>query len=128
MGHLEQLYRPVRVGVRIERAAGRRATDRQARPAEDEQIEIELARAPAPALAPPEGALEPLEGDEQRRRSGGRIGAGRDVECDDRVPELGLIGYPDRRRRVEARDAGEPGARQGREGVDGRRERRRRVA
>ena len=128
MGNLEQPRRALRIAVGVERAGGRRAIDRQPRPAEDEQVEIELARAPAPPLAPPEGAFEPLERDEQGGRAGGRIGATRDVEGDDGVPELGLVLDPDRPAGVEARDGRQPDARQGGQGPDRGRERPGRVA
>lgn len=102
----------------IHRAGFRRSLDVDRVAAEDEQVEVQLTRAPALALAPPERLLQPLEPDEQRQRAGSGIRPPWDVNRDNRVPELRLVDDPDRRRRVEPRDASQPGARQGRESLD----------
>ena len=47
---------------------------------EDEQVEIELARPPAFAVAAPERPLELLQGDEEGQRPGNRIGSPSHVE------------------------------------------------
>ena len=84
-----------------------RPLDRDPRPTEDEQVEVELARAPAPSLPAPEGALERLELGQERQRPGRRVGSGRRVDRDDGVAELGLVGDADRRGRVQARHVAE---------------------
>ena len=85
---------------------------------EDEEVQVERARAPARPLATPERALEPLERDQQRERTRGGVGTDRDVERHDGVAKLGLVDDADRCRGVEPRDAGQPGARHGGEAVD----------
>ena len=109
------------------RAAGGRST-RMRVASEDEEVEVELAGTPALAGLSPEGALDHLQREQQGQGAGLRVGAGRDVEGDDRVAELRLVRDADGRRRVEARDAGEAGAGQRGEGVDARCQRGRRVA
>ena len=100
--------------VGVERASLRRPFDGEARPTEHQEVEIELARAPALARRRrPNVALEILERDEEVGRAGRRVGAGRDVERDDRVAEVGLVGDADRGGRVQARDAAETDAGQG---------------
>ena len=54
-----------------DRPSGGRSSE-SPRPAEDEQVEVQLARAPALAILPPERPLELLEGDEQGGRAGRR--------------------------------------------------------
>jgi hypothetical protein len=112
----------------IRRAGFRRSLDVDPMSAEDEQVEVQLARTPALALAPPERALQPLERDEQGQRAGRGIGPARDVDRDGRVAELRLVDPTDGCRRVEPRDAAEPGTRQGGEGPDPRGDRLGRVA
>ncbi len=90
---------------RIGRAGLRRSLDDDPVAAEDEQVEVQLARPPALALTPSECLLQPLQPDEQRQRAGGRIGPEWDVDRDNRVAELRLVDDPDRRCRVEPRDA-----------------------
>jgi hypothetical protein len=71
----------------------------------DEQVEIELARRPAPSVAAAEGPLDAFEGGQQPQGSRGGVRAGGEVEGDDSVPELRLVGHPDGRRGIEARHA-----------------------
>jgi hypothetical protein len=80
--------------------------------AEDEQVEVQLARPPSLALTPPERALQPLQRDEETQRAGRRIGAARDVDRGDRVMEVRLVDHTDGRGDVEPRDAAERGTRQ----------------
>jgi len=98
---LEEPGRLRRVQLGVDGSGGRRSIDRQPRPTEDEEIEVELARPPALALTSPERALDRLEGNEEGRGTGRRVGAGRHVECGDRVPELRLVDDADGPRRVE---------------------------
>ena len=67
---------------------------------------------PAPPFAPTERPLDPLAGDHEGEGAGRRIRAGRNVERRHGIPELRLVEDPDRGGRVEARDAGEPDARE----------------
>ena len=69
-------------------------------PAEDQEVEIELARSPAAADLPAERALDRFQGDQERHGRGRRIGSGRDVQGDDRVAELRLVEDTDGLRRV----------------------------
>ncbi len=86
--------------------------------AEDEEIEVELTRAPALAVTAAERALEPLQPDEEGKRAGGWIGSGRDVDRHGGVAELRLVDHPDRLCRIEPGDAAQPRARQRGEGMD----------
>lgn len=108
MRDLEQLRGLGRVGRRVERASGRRSFDGDARPPERQEVEIELARAPAPSLPAPERALERLERDQDGQRARLGVETARDFECDDSVAELRLVGHADRRRGIEPGDAAEP--------------------
>ena len=110
MRDLEQPCRLRRIRPRLDRAGLGRAVDRELGAAEDEQVEVELPWTPAPPVAAPEVALEALQRREERRRSRRRIGAGRNVECDDRVAKVGLIGDADRGGDVQPGDAPEPHA------------------
>ena len=110
MGDLEPLDRRLRGVVA---PGGGRALDLIGMAAEDEQVEVELAGAPALAVLPPEGALDRLEREQQGQCAGLRVGTGRDVEGDDRVAEVRLIRDADGRRGVQAGDTDEPGARGG---------------
>ena len=89
---------------RIGGSGGRRSLDCDPVTAEDEQVEIELARAPALAILPAERPLELLEGDEQGKGPGGRVVSGRSVERDHGIAELGLVDDTDRLGRVKPRD------------------------
>ena len=62
----------------------------------------------------PKSRSRPLSDARSVRRARRRIRARRDVERDDRVAEVGLVGDADRCRGVEPRDAPEPCARAGR--------------
>lgn len=112
VGHDEQLLGRPRVGFRVDRAGVRWAFDRKARTPEDEQIEVELARTPARPTATPERTLELLELRKQRHGSGGGVGAGWDVQGDDRIAEHGLVDDPHGFGRVQPRDATEAHAQQ----------------
>ncbi len=102
----------------IRRSGFRRSLDVDPVAAEDEQVEVQLARPPPLALTPSERSLQPLQPDEQRQRAGGGIGPARDVDRDNRVEELRLVDNTDRHRRVEPRDASQPGTGQDGEGLD----------
>jgi hypothetical protein len=93
-----------------ERQARGRAFDREPRSAEDQQVQVELAWAPAPALSSAERALEVLERDEELGGAGRRIGSRRHVEGDDGVEEVGLVCHADGLRAVEAGGATEASA------------------
>ena len=123
MGHDQEAVRL----ARIERQALGRPVESETGAAEDEQVEIELARAPALAILAAEGALELLESDQQRGRSGRRVRAGRNVEADDRVPERWLVDHADRGRDVQPRHGAEADAGQHRERANPGREGRRRI-
>ena len=118
MGHDQEAVRL----ARIERQALRRPIERQPGAAEDQQVEVELARAPALALLAAERPLELLERDEQRDRAGRRIRARRHVEG--RRPRSGTRGWsttPTGARDVQPRHGVEADAGQGRERADRRR-------
>lgn len=104
----------------IQGQAAGRAVQGQPGPAEDEEVEIELPGPPALPLAATERALDPLQGDEERRRAGCRVGPGRDFESDRRVPELGLILEPDRLGGIEAGHAAKADVGEGSQGPDAR--------
>ena len=57
---------------------------------EEQQVQVDLARAPALTLDPAHGSLQALERDEQRHRPRRRIGTGRHAQRDDRVEEVVL--------------------------------------
>ena len=128
VGHLEESGRPGRIRVCIDGPAGRWSIDRQACPAEHQQVEVELARAPATADLPAERSLEVLERDEQRGRPRRRIGTGGDIESSDRIQEVRLIDDPDRPRGVQPGHPAESDAGQDSERVDRGRGRRSGVA
>jgi hypothetical protein len=119
--------RQARLG-RVVRLDAGRALDRQPGAAEHEQVEVELARAPAAACAAPERPLEALQRGQQCRRAGLWRGARRDVERDDGIVEVRLVGDADRPRNVEARNATQPRPGQRGERANRRAERRARVA
>ena len=96
------------------------ALERQPRPTEHEEVEVELARPPALSILAPERSLELLQGDEESRRAGCRIRPRRDVEGDDGVAERGLVDDADGLGRVEPRDRAEADTRQGLKGADAR--------
>ncbi len=113
---------------RVTRPRLQRALDIDLVTTEDEEVEVQLARTPMPAVATSECPLELLERDEERERAGRGIRPARDVERGCGVAELGLVGHPDRFRRVEAGDTTQPGTRQHGQGTDAGRDRRLRVA
>jgi hypothetical protein len=117
MRHLQKARGGPGIDLGRERCALGRSLDGEAVAAEEQEIEVQLARAPAPALTATELAFEPLERDEQVRGPRSRVGAGWDVEHDDRVQEVGLVGDADRLRSIQARDASEASARQVAQGV-----------
>ena len=112
----------------IRRAGFRRPLDVDPVAAEDEQVQVQLARPPSLALAPPERALQPLQRDKESQRAGPGIGTARDVDRGGRVVELWLVDDTNGRRRVEPRDPAERGTRQRGEGADPGRDRLCRVA
>ena len=106
-----------KVGLRgVVAPARRRPLDLDRGVPEQEDVEVDLARPPALALLAAEGALDALEGDQQRRGTGRRVGPGRHVDRDDRVAELGLVDDADGLRRIEPRDRDELGVRAARRG------------
>jgi dipeptidase E len=105
MRHLEELRGLRRVRLGVERPGSRGPLHRDPRPTEHDEIQVELARAPAPPDAASEGALEVLEARQQGQRARCRVRTGRHVECHGGVAELGLVDDPHRFGRVEAGDA-----------------------
>jgi hypothetical protein len=105
-----------------------RSLDRKFRPAEDEQIEIQLARPPSPSDLAAECTLELFEGDEQGRCSGRKVWARRHVERDDGIEEVRLVGQSDGRGSIQARNAAHASAGQGGQRRDCRSERVGRIA
>ena len=87
----EQLSRLVRIRLGVERPGVVGALHAESRPTEDEEIEVELARAPATAPLATERALQALEPGQQVEGAARRVRAGRDIERDDRVMEIGLV-------------------------------------
>lgn len=83
--------------------------------AEEQQVQVELARTPVLALAAAELALEVLERHQEIGRARGGIGPAGHVEGDDGVQEVGLIDHADGPGSIEARDATEASAGQGAE-------------
>lgn len=112
MRDLQELRGLGGIAIRVEGAGLRGPLDREPSAPEHEQVEVELAGAPARARLTAEGRFETLQLDEQRDGPGLRVGAGRHVEGDGRVPEVGLVGHPDGGRRIEARDTPEARVRQ----------------
>jgi hypothetical protein len=110
MWDLEQPCRLRGIGLGVDRAGLGRAIDRELGAAEEEQVQVELARTPAPPAAAAEAALEALHRREETRRARRRVRAGRHVERRNRVAEFRLIGDPDRRGGVQPGDAPEPHA------------------
>lgn len=116
MGNLQPLdAEPSRVIAPVER----RPLDPDAVAAEHEQVEVELARAPALARAAPERPLEPLEREQEGERPGRGVRPGRHVQRQRRVAELGLVGDADRGGGIQTGHAPEASARQGAKGADG---------
>ena len=66
--------------------------------AEDQQVQVDLARTPALALLTAHRLLDALEGGEQCECTRLRVRAGRDVERDDCVQEVRLVDHADRLR------------------------------
>ena len=105
-----------------------RPIDRQPMPAEDQEVEVELARSPATADLPAERALHGLQGDQERHGRGRRIRPGRDIQGDDRVAELRLVADADRLGRVQPGHAAQACPRERGQGVHGGSQRRLGVA
>ena len=95
MRHLEEPIGLAAIQSGVDRTAGRRAIEREPMTPEQEQVEIDLARAPARARATAELAFDALEGDQQIRRGDVWGSRGRDVQGDDCIAELGLVGDAD---------------------------------
>ena len=74
---------PAEVGRRVERHSLGRALDRDAATPEEEEIEVELAGTPAPAITTPERPLDALERDEERERARSMVRPCGDIERDD---------------------------------------------
>ena len=108
MRDVEQPRRLRRIGRGLDRAGLGRSIDRKPGSAEDEQVEVELARTPAPPTPAPKTALEHLQRREELGRTDLRVRAGRNVERHDRVAKIGLIGDADRGSRVQEGDAPKP--------------------
>lgn len=124
MGQLEQA-----VGLaRVQREPFRRPVQGKADPTEDQEVEVQFARAPALAVLTPERTLKALQRDEEPKGAGLGIQPRRHIQGDDGVPEVRLVHNTDRLRHVQARDPPEPYARQRGEGTDAGGEGRRRIA
>ena len=108
---------PIRLAG-VEGHALGRTVDGEGGPAEDQQVEVDLARAPALAILASERALQLLEGDQERGGTRRRVWAGRHVKRDDRIPEWRLIDDADRSRDVQPGDATDADAGQGHERPD----------
>ncbi len=113
---------------RIVRPGFGRTLDLDPVPAEHEEVQVQLARPPPLAVATPERRLEPLERDEEGEGAGRRVRAAWNVDRDDGVAELGLVGDADRLRGIEPGNRPQPCPGQGRQSMDAGRECRRRVA
>ena len=124
MRHFEELRGLRRVDVGVERASLGRPFDGQARPTEDQQVESSSRGPQRSPRRRPNARSSVLERGQQRERPGRRVRAGRDVEGDDGVPEVGLVRDADRAGRVQPRDAAEPDAGQRRQRRDRAAERR----
>ena len=108
MRDLEALCGLGRILVCVDRAGRGWPFDIDGMAPEDQQVEVELARSPAPTAAPTGATLEGLEPAEQlERRDGGFAATDPDVERDGSIPEFWLIGDAPRRGRVQPRDAGD---------------------
>ena len=100
-----------------DRPAGGRSID-ELGAAEDQQVEVELARSPAAAGLTPERALDRLQPDQQDGGPDLRLWSGRHVKGRDGIAELGLVGDPDWIRRVQPRDGDQARVGQGGQGMD----------
>ena len=98
MGHHQQAIRL----SGIERQPLGRAIQRQSGTSEDQEVEVELPRAPALAILAPEGNFKLLQRHEQRDRPGGRVRTGRHIEGHGRVAEVRLIHAADRAGGIQA--------------------------
>ncbi len=127
MRDLEEAGSGARIELRGERRPLWGPFDGESVPAEEQQIEVQLAGTPAPARSSAEIALEALERHQQVRRASRRIWTAGDIQRHDRIQEVGLIHDADRLRPVEARDASQMRAGQIPERSDGVRQRRARV-
>jgi hypothetical protein len=116
MGNLQESGGGSGIEVGGQRQALGRALDAQPRAAEEQQVEVDLARTPAPPLAAPEVPFESLQPDEEVRRARRWRFPRRRVERHGRVQEIGLVDDADWLRQVQPRDAAEPHAREGRQG------------
>ena len=127
MRDLEEAASSARIELRGERRARWGPFDGESVPAEEQEVEVQLARTPAPTHSSAELALEALQRHQQVRRAGGRIRTAGEIERGNRIQEVGLIHDADRLRPVEARDASQMRAGQVPERLDGVRQRRARV-
>jgi hypothetical protein len=119
MRDLEESRRGGRIHCGRPRGALGWSLDGQPMAAEEQEVEVELARTPALPRLAAELAFDALERDKQVDRARRRVRAGGDVECDDRIVEIGLVRHSHRRRAVQAGDAAEAGAGHVGEGRDG---------
>ncbi len=103
---------------RSDGSGSRRSLDGDPVATKNEQVEIELARAPALTILAPERPLELLQGEKQGNRPGGRVISGWSVERDDGVAELWLVDDAHRLGRVKPRDTAQPDAGQCRDRAD----------
>ncbi len=117
-----------RIGHRVEGPCLGRTLDGKPGPSEDEQVEIEFARTPSPAPTAAERPLDRLQVRQQIEGTALGIRPSRHVDSHNGIPELGLIGDPDRRRGIQPRDRPEVGGRQIGDGPDRLGERRIRIA
>ena len=63
--------------------------------AEEQQVKVDFARTPAPALLSAKRLLDLLKGSEQSQGASVGVGTGRHVQRNDGVQEVGLILDPD---------------------------------
>jgi len=101
MRDLQQLRSLRWVGVGVGRASHRRALDGETGAPEDEQVEVEFARSPAPSHPASEVALHVFEGDEERQSARLWRSTGGNVQGDDGIAELRLVDDAHRVRRIE---------------------------
>jgi hypothetical protein len=103
---LEALGGLRRIDGRIDGAGVTRPLDVDAVATVDQEVEVELARSPSRAPPTTGLSLKGLETAEQCEGGGlGIRGVGGDVQRNDRVPELGLVGDAPRRGRIQPRHA-----------------------
>jgi hypothetical protein len=117
--HLEQPCGSLRflIGVDGPRLGG--TLDPQPGTPEDQQVEVQFARTPSTAVLPTKGPLDPLERRQESDRSRRRVRSGGNVERDDSVSELRLVGDTHGSGGVQTRNSTQANAWKRSEGRDG---------